>query len=65
MGLTVQQKASEYLILSAVCLEIANQMPMDADRAQLTETAQRWAELAKEADRATKALELKPFFRPR
>ena len=25
----MQQKASEYLILSAVCLEIANQMPME------------------------------------
>jgi hypothetical protein len=66
-ALTVQQKPSDYLILSAMCREIANSMPLEADRVHLTDTAQKWAELAHdgEGDRATKVRELKSFFGPR
>jgi len=42
----VQHKASDYRMMAAMCLEIANRMSLDSDRLRLTDRAQQWLELA-------------------
>ena len=43
-------KASEYRRLAAECLQIANNMSLNAERARLMEMAQKWLELAQKAE---------------
>ena len=43
-------KASEYRRLAAECLQIANNMSLNAERARLMEMAQKWLELAQRAE---------------
>jgi hypothetical protein len=43
-------KASEYRKLAAECLQIANNMSLNAERARLMEMAQKWLELAQKAE---------------
>jgi len=47
--MTYTDRAAEYRKHAAVCLEVAGRMPLEADRARMTEMAQRWLDLAKEA----------------
>jgi hypothetical protein len=60
----VRHKPSEYRLMSAMCLEIANQMSLDSDRTRMTDTAQKWLELAQttEAEKLSEASQrdLKP-----
>jgi len=55
--LTVRHKPSEYRLMSAMCLEIANQMTLDSDRTRMTDTAKKWVELAQtsEAEKLSEA----------
>ena len=32
--------------MAAVCLDVASKMPLDSDRARITDMAQKWLELA-------------------
>jgi hypothetical protein len=48
--LTVRHKPSDYRLMAAMCLEIANQMPLDADRTRMTDMAQKWLELAQRSE---------------
>jgi hypothetical protein len=48
----VNSKAAEYRKLAASCLEVAERMSFKADRARMMEMAQRWLELAKQAEAA-------------
>jgi hypothetical protein len=43
-------KASEYRRLAAECLQIANTMSLNGERARLMEMAQKWLELAQKAE---------------
>lgn len=43
-------KASEYRRLAAECLQIANNMSLNTERARLMEMAQKWLELAQKAE---------------
>ena len=43
-------KASEYRRLAAECLQIANNMSLNVERARLMEMAQKWLELAQRAE---------------
>jgi hypothetical protein len=43
--------AEVYRREAAACLEVAQRMSVAADRARLTEMAQRWLELAQKAER--------------
>lgn len=43
---TVRHKASDYRLMASMCLEIANQMSLHADRTRITDMAQKWLELA-------------------
>lgn len=43
-------KASEYRRLAAECLQIANNMSLNAERARLMEMAQKWLDLAQKAE---------------
>jgi hypothetical protein len=44
--LAVRHKASDYRLMAAMCLDIANMMPPDSDRARMMDMAQKWFELA-------------------
>jgi hypothetical protein len=48
-GKTVS-KASEYRKLAAECLQIANNISVNGERARLMEMAQKWLELAQKAE---------------
>ena len=43
-------KAAEYRRMAASCLEVAERMSLDADRARLLEMARQWLDLAREAE---------------
>jgi hypothetical protein len=49
--------------MAAVCLEVANKMPLDPDRARMIEMAQKWLELAQrsEAEKLSKASQQELF----
>jgi hypothetical protein len=47
--MTYTDRATEYRKHAAVCLEVAGRMPLEADRVRMTDMAQRWLDLAKEA----------------
>jgi hypothetical protein len=50
-----KDKAAEYRREAASCLQVAERMSVAADRLRMTEMAQRWLDLAKEAeDKAAK-----------
>jgi hypothetical protein len=55
--LAVQHKASDYRLMAALCLDVANKMPLDSDRARITDIAQKWLELAqkREAEQLSEA----------
>jgi hypothetical protein len=61
--LTVQNRASDYRLMAAVCLEVANKMPLNPDRARMIEMAQKWLELAQrsEAEKLSEASQQAPF----
>jgi hypothetical protein len=42
----MRHKPSDYRLMAAMCLEIANQMPADSDRTRIAAMAQRWLDLA-------------------
>ena len=44
--LSGQHKGSDYRLMAAVCLDVASKMPLDSDRARITDMAQKWLELA-------------------
>src|SRR5262245_42237151 len=44
--LTVRHRASDYRLMASMCLEIANQMSLHADRTRMTDMAQKWLDLA-------------------
>ena len=62
-GLAVQHKASDYRLMAAVCLDFANKMPLDPDRARITDIAQKWLELAQrcEAEQLSKSSQRAPL----
>jgi len=45
-----QDKAAEYRRKAAACLEVADRMSLDGDRALMLEMAQTWLELAQRAE---------------
>jgi hypothetical protein len=45
----VEHTASDYRMMSSMCLEIANAMSLESDRVRLTAKAQEWLELAYQA----------------
>jgi hypothetical protein len=45
-----QSKAAEYRKKAVACLEIAERMSLNADRALMLEMAQQWLELARRAE---------------
>jgi hypothetical protein len=55
--LGVKHKISDYRLMAAMCLDIANMMPLDSDRARMTDMAQKWLELAqrREAEQLSEA----------
>ena len=59
----MQHKASDYRLMAAVCLEFANKMPPDSDRARVTDIAQKWLELAQkcEAEKLSEASQRAPL----
>jgi hypothetical protein len=48
--LAVEHNASDYRMMSSMCLEIANAMSLESDRVRLTARAQEWLELAHQAE---------------
>jgi hypothetical protein len=44
--LSRHHKGSDYRLMAAVCLDVASKMPLDSDRARITDMAQKWLELA-------------------
>ena len=44
--LSRQHKGSDYRLMAAVCLDVASKLPLDSDRARVTDMAQKWLELA-------------------
>jgi hypothetical protein len=42
--------AADCLRQAAACIEVAERMSVEADRARMVELAQRWLEMAKEAE---------------
>jgi hypothetical protein len=46
----MQHRPSEYRAMAAMCLEIANQMSLDSDRARMTDMAQKWLKLAETSE---------------
>jgi hypothetical protein len=44
-------KAAEYRRLAAACIEVAQRMSLKEDRSRMMDMAQRWLELAQEAER--------------
>ena len=46
LELSGQHKGSDYRLMAAVCLDVASKMPLDSDRARITDLAQKWLELA-------------------
>ena len=46
----MEHNASDYRMMSSMCLEIANAMSLELDRVRLTATAQEWLELAHQAE---------------
>lgn len=44
--LAVQHKVSDYRLMAAMCLDIANMMPQGSDRARMMDMAQKWLEQA-------------------
>jgi hypothetical protein len=53
----MQHKPSDYRSMAAMCLEVANQMSLESERARLTDVAQKWLELAQtsEAEKSSEA----------
>ncbi len=45
-----RNKAQEYRRQAAACLEVAERMSLNADRALMLEMAQQWLELARKAE---------------
>ena len=43
-------KAAEYRRMAASCLEVAEQMSLNSDRAELMEMAKRWLDLARQIE---------------
>jgi hypothetical protein len=58
----MRHKPSDYRLMAAMCLEIAHQMSLDADRTRLTDMAQKWLELAQtsEASKRSEATQENP-----
>lgn len=50
-------KVSDYRLMAAMCLDIANMMPQGSDRARMMDMAQKWLELAqkREAEQLSEA----------
>ena len=48
--LAVEHTASDYRMMSSMCLQIANAMSLESDRVRLTARAQEWLELAHQAE---------------
>ena len=48
--LAVEHNASDYRMMSSMCLVIANAMSLESDRVRLTAKAQEWLELAHQAE---------------
>jgi len=46
----MRHKPSDYRLMAAMCLEIANQMSLDTDRTRVTDMAQKWLELAQTSE---------------
>ena len=46
----MEHNASDYRMMSSMCLEIANAMSLESDRVRLTARAQEWLELAHQAE---------------
>jgi hypothetical protein len=46
----MQHKPSDYRMMAAMCVEIANGMSLDTDRLRLTDRAQEWLELAQKTE---------------
>jgi hypothetical protein len=44
-------KIEEYRKMAADCIEVAQRMSLKDDRARMTEMAQRWLDLAQQADK--------------
>jgi len=42
----MRHKPSDYRLMAAMCLEIANQMPADSERTRISDMAQKWLDLA-------------------
>jgi hypothetical protein len=49
-----QEKAAEFRRQAAACIEVADRMSLQEDRARMTEMAQRWLELARKAEAETR-----------
>ena len=52
----MRHRPSDYRLMAAMCLEIANHMPLDSDRTRVTDMAQKWLDLAQTSE-AGKGLE--------
>jgi hypothetical protein len=48
----MQHEPSDYRMMAAMCVEIANGMSLDTDRLRLTDRAQEWLELAQKTEAA-------------
>jgi aryl carrier-like protein len=55
--LAVQHKVSDYRQMAAMCLDIANMMPLGSDRVRMMDMVQKWLELAqrREAEKLSEA----------